>query len=138
MAGGLPGDGEGSINDINVTPLVDVFLVLLIIFMVTAPAILATSIPLDLPEAATAERESGRELGIVVLPNGEILLDGDRISDDALRKSIRAADGPVQALVSADRTTPHGTVVGVLDLLRQEGVDQFAINVVPKDEPTSR
>ncbi len=137
MAGLGPG-GEGRpITDINVTPFVDVVLVLLIIFMVTAPAMFAQSIPLELPAAATGEAAPGTDFGIVVLADGAILLDGDRVDEEFLRRRLQeaGAEGEVRALISADRTTEHGAVVGVLDLLRQEGVEKFAINVVPRQTP---
>lgn len=137
MASLGPGGDDKPLTDINVTPFVDVVLVLLIIFMVTAPAMFAQQIPLELPTAATGEPAPGTDFGIIVLADGGLLLDGDRVEADLLRERLREAKaaGEVRVMVSADRMTPHGAVVGTLDLLRQEGVDKFAINVVPREGP---
>lgn len=135
MAGNAPRRAGDPITDINVTPFVDVVLVLLIIFMVTAPVMFAQRIPFELPEAATGEAASGTDIGIAVLPDGAILLNGDRVEEATLRAELTRLrdEGDVRALVSADRSTPHGTVVGVIDLLREIGIAKFAINVTARE-----
>jgi biopolymer transport protein ExbD len=122
---------ETMISGINVTPLVDVVLVLLVVLMVTATYLASRTIPVDLPKGATGE-PTGVTLAITVDKDGRTYLDGTGIADDALRQKIkiaRAADPEVRAVIAADRDSRHKSVVKVIDLLRQEHVNRFAINV---------
>ena len=131
MAGGSYSEEEG-INEINVTPLVDVMLVLLIIFMVTANYITSNAIPLELPKAATGTDVAVSNLGFSIDKDSKIYLDGKPISYTELplliaeRKKIKP---DVQALISADVKTPHGEVVKLIDMVRRNGILNFAINV---------
>lgn len=132
MAGSTRDDDE-MITAINVTPLVDVALVLLVILMVTATYIAARTIPMDLPEAATGE-PTHTTLAISVDAQGATWLDGRRVELAALRAEVRRARGAnadTRAVIAADGSTRHRAVVTVIDLLRQEGVSRFAINVQP-------
>jgi biopolymer transport protein ExbD len=126
---------EEIITTINVTPLVDVVLVLLIVLMVTASYIVAKTIPMDLPKAATGEVQA-TTLAISVDREGKTYLDAELATAAQLRARIadtRARSTETRAVIAADGDTAHRYVVGVIDLLRQEGVDQFAINVQPAD-----
>ena len=126
---------DSMISGINVTPLVDVVLVLLVVLMVTATYLAARTIPVDLPKGATGE-PTGVTLAITVDEQGRTFLDGSDVSEDALRsriRSARAANAEVRAVIAADRDTRHKNVVGVIDLLRQERVNRFAINVEASD-----
>ena len=132
MAGTGDADDDDLISGINVTPLVDVVLVLLIIFMVTATAIVRASIQVELPRAARGGEAAGAILTVVLTRDGQVYLDGVRRSDDelvALTRQAVARDGEVRALISADRGALHGAVVHVLDLVRGAGVTRFAIHV---------
>ncbi len=132
MAQANNGD-ETMISGINVTPLVDVVLVLLVVMMVTATYIASKTIPVDLPKGATGE-PTGVVLAFSIDKEGGVYLDGSKASEDALRSSIRkarAADPEVRAVIAADTNSRHGSVVHVIDLLRQEHVNRFAINVQP-------
>jgi biopolymer transport protein ExbD len=123
------------ISGINVTPLVDVVLVLLIILMVTAGYIVSKTIPVDLPKSATAESTT-LTLAITIDANGRSYLDAEAVGDETLRQRVRQAharDPETRAVIAADGATRHKSVVGVIDLLRQEGVTRFAINVQPED-----
>ncbi len=139
MAGGTLGGGgdeEPIISDINVTPLVDVILVLLIILMVTATAIVSKTIPMDLPKAATGEPVEAKTLSISIDPAGKLYLDREPVDRDTLRQRVRAAreaDPEVRALIAADGSVRHARVIEVMDLLRQQGVVRFAIHVQPSD-----
>ncbi|MBX3247623.1 MAG: biopolymer transporter ExbD [Myxococcales bacterium] len=140
MAGGTLGGGDDDeiITDINVTPLVDVVLVLLIILMVTATAIVSKTIPMELPQAATAETagDTPTTLGISIDEGGNLFLDRDPMSEDELRARVRAAreaSEDVRAIIAAAGSIQHGRVVQVIDLLRQERVTRFAINVRPSE-----
>jgi biopolymer transport protein TolR len=122
---------DSMISGINVTPLVDVVLVLLVVLMVTATYLASRTIPVDLPKGATGE-PTGVTLAITVDEEGRTYLDGASATEDVLRSKIRSAravDPEVRAIIAADRDTRHKSVVGVIDLLRQERVNRFAINV---------
>jgi biopolymer transport protein ExbD len=131
MAGGARQDENEIITDINVTPFVDVSLVLLIIFMVTATYIVAQSIPVDLPKASTGE-DVVSTFAIALTTDGEIYLDGKKINEPTLKASIRAAhskNNEVRVVIAADKSVLHGRFVGIIDLVRKEGVSKFAINI---------
>jgi biopolymer transport protein ExbD len=126
---------NAAITGINVTPLVDVVLVLLIVLMVTAGYIVSQTIPVDLPKGETGETTS-ITLAITVDREGRTFLDGQAVAKDVLRTRIRQAharDRETRAVIAADGSTRHREVVGVIDLLRQEGVSRFAINVQPDE-----
>lgn len=128
-------DPDEMITGINVTPLVDVVLVLLIVLMVTASYVVSQAIPVDLPQASTGE-SNAEPLAISIDAEGDVFLDGKRASDVQLRAGVRAAkqkNRDVRALIAADSDARHRHLVQVVDVLRQEGVPKFAINVQPKD-----
>ncbi|MCU0663127.1 MAG: biopolymer transporter ExbD [Myxococcota bacterium] len=136
MAGTMKHSEDEIISDINVTPFVDVALVLLIIFMVTATYIIAQSIPVDLPKAATGE-EVVATFAVTLTADGQTYLDGERIDESGLRKKIglaRARSADVRVIIAADASVVHGKVVRVIDLVRQEGVSKFAINIDSEDQ----
>jgi biopolymer transport protein ExbD len=126
---------SGLITGINVTPLVDVVLVLLVILMVTASYIVSRTIPVDLPKGRTGEAVP-TTLALSLDAAGRTFLDGTRIDEPTLRGRIRAArqhDPEARAVIAADGSLPHRNVVHVVDLLRQEGVARFALSVQPED-----
>jgi biopolymer transport protein ExbD len=133
MASRIPGGEDGDIiSEINVTPLVDVVLVLLIIFMVTASYIVKQSIEVDLPKAAHAGEASGSILALVLTRQGEVYLDGARADEQQLRERVRAAvaqDRETRAIISADRMALHGAVVHLIDLVKGAGVSRFALHI---------
>ena len=134
MAGGSSGDQDEAITGINVTPLVDITLVLLIIFMVTAKIIVSQSVPLDLPKAATGT-DVQTIFSIVMASNGSAQVDGKSIvNDDAIFEIARAAhakNAELRAVIKADAAVPHGRVIHVLDILKQAGVSKIAFGVTP-------
>jgi len=139
MAGGSLGDDDDDlITDINVTPLVDVVLVLLIILMVTATAIVSKTLPVELPNAATSESTPAtpRTLGITIDEDGDLFLDREPVSLSELETEVRAAraeDPDVRAILAADGRIRHARVVQIIDLLRRLEVTKFAINVREAD-----
>jgi biopolymer transport protein TolR len=137
MAGGGSSDNEEMISGINVTPLVDVVLVLLIILMVTAQyAAERDSIPMDLPKASTGDGAVPTTLSVSIDKDGHFFLNAKELSSDALRVAVREAhgkDSDARAVIAADGRVPHAQVVRVIDLLRQEKITKFAINVQPED-----
>jgi len=126
---------DESITGINVTPLVDVVLVLLVVLMVTATYLASRAIPVDLPKGKTGEATTA-PLTVSLTQAGALYLDGTLTSEATLRQRLataRRADPDVRAVIAADGAVPHRRVVGVIDLLRQEHVDHFAINVDADD-----
>ena len=125
---------DDMITGINITPLVDIVLVLLIIFMVTATLIVSPSIKVDLPKAASGDTTPPSSLSLVLDKNGTLYLNGQKTTEDALRAFIRkslAEKKQLQAIISADKVVPHGTVIHLIDIVKTEGVTKFAINVEP-------
>lgn len=134
MAGKLGGGGEEPLTEINIVPLVDIILVVLIIFMVTATVIVSPSIKVTLPDAATGDNTEPSSLGITVQANGALLLDGEPVSEDALRARVReekALHENLVCLIAGDKDARHGDVTHVIDVVKQEGVVKFAINIEP-------
>jgi biopolymer transport protein ExbD len=133
MAGKISSGDDGDIiSEINVTPLVDVVLVLLIIFMVTATYIVRQSIEVDLPRAANAGDATGSVLALVLTREGDVYLDGQKADERQLEERVRAAvarDKDARAIISADRMALHGAVVRVIDLVKGAGVTHFAIHI---------
>jgi biopolymer transport protein ExbD len=136
MAGSArSGDDDELITDINVTPLVDVVLVILIILMVTATAIVSKTIPMELPKASTGE-QTPSTLAVSIDQNGQVFLDTIPVTVDELRTRVRAArqaDEDVRAVIAADGRIAHAKVVQIIDILRQEQITKFAINVRPEE-----
>lgn len=125
-------EDEDVIAAINIVPFVDVVLVLLIIFMITSSAIVRASLTVDLPTAANADAAVNATLNIVLQADGEILLDGNPVSRDQLSQHLERAswqDDDVQAVISADRTIDYGRVVDLIDLVKANGVETFALNI---------
>jgi len=123
------------ITGINVTPLVDITLVLLVILMVTASYVATRAIPVELPKGATGEA-TPTTMTISIDKDGKTFLDAEAISDVALQTKVRAAheaDPETRAVIAADGRTNHSNVIHVIDLLRRENVTRFAINVDPED-----
>jgi biopolymer transport protein ExbD len=132
---GDPGAQEGPITGINVTPLVDVTLVLLIIFLVTAKLIVGRqALPVDLPQAATGQRVQ-EIFSLVLSASGATELNGERLAgDDHLLERARAArstTSELRAVIKADADVPHGRVIHTLDLLRQAGISKIGLGVEP-------
>ena len=126
---------DESITGINVTPLVDVVLVLLVVLMVTATYLASRAIPVDLPRGKTGEVTTA-PLTVSLSAAGRLYVDGAPASEAELRQKLvvaRRTDPEVRAVIAADGAVPHRRVVGVIDLLRQEHVDHFAINVDADD-----
>ena len=138
MAAKLGGDDDEGIVDINITPFVDIILVVLIIFMVTATYIVEESIKVNLPEAATGEATEDISLAISMDAAKQIYLDGEETTETQLRQRLKnelqnakKKKVDVVCLIGADKTVSHGDVIQIIDLVKQEGVTKFAINIDP-------
>jgi len=126
---------DDMMSEINVVPLVDVILVVLIIFMVTAPMIMKPSINVNLPKAASGDATKPSKLNITIGSDGKINLDG-KIVEDAEIQAVALAEvqknPETQAIISADKDVPHGRVVSILDIVKSSGVKKFAISIDKK------
>jgi biopolymer transport protein ExbD len=142
-------DGGGAISGINVTPLVDITLVLLIIFMVTASLIVNPGIKLDLPKASTGEQVTKTTLAVslrcenpdtgTLLAQNQLLLDGQPITEDGLKATTQndLTDNPdITAIIGADTRCEHGQVLHLLDLMKKVGVQHVAESVVEQEDGT--
>lgn len=132
MAGAARQDDDEVISAINVTPFVDIVLVLLIILMVTSTHIVKASLKVDLPKAASGGDAVESTLNLVVTKEGGILLDGLETDEPALVQRVKAeaqTNPKLQAVIAADKGVPYGRVVHVIDLVKSNGVRSFALNV---------
>ena len=135
MAGAPQGGDDDLITAINVTPLVDIVLVLLIILMVTANYLASKTIPVDLPKSATGE-STNTALAVTIDAEGKLFLDAESVDEATLRQRIAAAyrqNHDVRVVIAAAGSIQHAKVVRIIDLLRQENVTKFAINVKPEE-----
>lgn len=136
MASG--GDDDDVISAINITPFVDIILVILIIFMVTTTYIVQAQIEVNLPTAASGQAEVRQTMVLQVTKEGRYVLDGEFITLEALAtraRSIKADDPEVRAVIAADKDVEYGRVVDLIDTIKLNGIDKFALNIVRKDKP---
>lgn len=132
MARALDEDQDGIISDINVVPLVDIVLVVLIIFMVTAPMFMKPSINVNLPKAASGEQSVPTQLSITITKDGRTVLNGANADETAIQAKAQEQVGKnpeIQAIISADQEVPHGKVVHIIDIVKTAGVKKFAISI---------
>jgi biopolymer transport protein ExbD len=133
MAGTLGGGKRGGpIVGINITPMVDVVLVLLVIMMVSATYIVSQSMKIELPKAASPSDTVASVAAVTLAKDGKLFFNQDPVDERALVGKLRdayAANQDVSLIVSADKDVAHGQVVHVIDLAKLEGILKFAINV---------
>jgi biopolymer transport protein ExbD len=134
MASSASSNADDLVSDINVTPLVDITLVLLIVFIVTAKIIVGQTLPMDLPKAATGG-EQQVVLAIELAKTGEIAVNGQKVENEesvkALAKDAFAKNPELRVVINADEAVPHGKVVRVMDNAKQVGVTKIAFGVTP-------
>ena len=127
------GRTQTSLSEINITPFVDVLLVLLVIFMLTAP-ILQSGIELDVPQTKTVKEISQEKLVISIDRGQRLFLGSDPVNihelGAQLRKKLGAARGQ-SVFLRADKSVPFGTVAMVVDELRQSGIEQISMVTEP-------
>jgi biopolymer transport protein ExbD len=125
-------DADGPITGINVTPLVDVVLVVLIIFMATAPMISRRAIRVDVPKVAKSDKSATDALAVALDGKRELTLMGKPVTLDVLKKTLAAAIAarPDQAVsLSADKALPYGDVAELLDAVRSAGIKKVGLEV---------
>ena len=136
MAGHAHRDDDGPIASINVTPMVDLTLVLLIIFMVAAPLLAsASSIKVNLPKAATAETTTPSPLTLTLVRGGaggaQLFANGKPTDEAGVKQlvpALIAKDHELQAIISADEGVDYGRVMRLVDLVKGLGVAKFALS----------
>ena len=128
-----------AMSEINVTPFVDVMLVLLIIFMVTAPMI-TVGIPVDLPKTKAGQlSERGEPVNLTMTAEGDIYLQDTKISLDTIvdkLKAIETANQETQIFIRGDKELPYGKIMGLMGVLNQNGFNKVALLAEsPKPKP---
>ena len=138
MAGTLGGGGRAkTIAAINVTPLVDVVLVLLIILMVSSTYIVAQTLKVQLPKARATDGTADKPTKVELLKDGSLRFNDNKVTEAELTQKVKdavAADPEMSLVVSADKEVQHGSVVHMLDIAKLAGVTKFAINVMQQGE----
>jgi biopolymer transport protein ExbD len=132
MAANLYSDDLEGINEINITPFVDVVLVLLVIFMVTAPMMVKETMNIQLPKGKSTERTQVKTFAVAVSKTGQVLINGNLVDMTLLYdKAVSAKnESPgLQVLISADKESKHGDVIKVLDQIKLAGITNFAFQV---------
>src|SRR5881392_4492647 len=127
---------RGIIAEINVTPLVDIMLVLLIIFMLTAHLIAKQAIEVELPRASQSTTMPPTTVTVTLTRDGTLFLNGVQVTADQLRSQVQAAvtkDPKTQAIIVGDKAVSHGRVVWVLDTIKGLGITSFAIQIDPAE-----
>jgi biopolymer transport protein ExbD len=122
---------RGGIVGINVTPFVDITLVLLIIMMVSSTYIVSQALKVELPKSASSDETTSRTYVVTITGAGELSFNDKPTTLDELRSQLKAASAEkeVQLVITADRSSQHGRVVEVIDTAKQANVTKFAINV---------
>lgn len=125
-------DSDDMIVGINVTPLVDVVLVLLVIFMLAAPVIYQAAIKVDLPKAVSGENAEHITLRFTATKDGSTMLDKEKVSDERIAQIIKESlekDPTTSAVVAADKECSHGQVIALIDVLKTNGISKIALGV---------
>jgi biopolymer transport protein TolR len=143
VSAALPSRGRGGFRDINVTPLVDVMLVLLVVFMVTAP-LLTTGLRVDLPEVKAASTPVKDARLLVTVTRDERVLFGDRDVTERIAESLKESarvQTERELFIRADKNARYGIVATVVAAARNSGVESLNLLVEPEveevtDEPT--
>ena len=126
-------DDDKEISEINMTPFVDIILVVLIIFMATATFIVERKIPLDLPEAETGESTKDSEtIEVVINEDGNIMLNNKKVSIKELENKIKTFSKNRVVLIRSDKDTKFQYVVSVIDIFRKAGFEKYAVETVLK------
>ncbi|MCM0605838.1 MAG: biopolymer transporter ExbD [Xanthomonadaceae bacterium] len=134
MAGSQYTNDDEPISTINITPFVDVVLVLLVIFMVTAPALMKETLGIQLPKSTSSDSKSvPTSVQVAILKNGQVRINAKSFANDAeIEKELKtlAAQNPeIQAVISADTDSKHGDVVKVMDQVKSAKITHIGIQV---------
>ena len=131
--------GMGAMAEINVTPLVDVMLVLLVVFILTAPLIVPQAMKVNLPKTtAVTQEDKGKKLQLTIDSSGTLTLDGSPINDKELEKALSAASSNPEASLSiqADKAVPYGRVAELMALAQGAGMVKLSfVTLAGKNGP---
>ena len=123
-----------AIAEINIIPFVDIILVVLIIFMVTAPFVIKTGLSLDLPSASSAKQIETSKQHISVRKDGVILLNGEIMNLIEMQEQLNSLfdldEKNTHITISADENVLHGTVISVINVVKGIGFDKVAITTL--------
>ncbi len=125
-------DDDDLISDINIVPFVDILLVILIIFMVTAPVVMRPSLKIQLPEASSGDKTEYTPFQLSVSSKEQITLNGEPIQFENLKllaQDFIAKNPAGQAVISADEAVPHGDVIAILDQIKLGGVKKLGLSI---------
>lgn len=125
---------DGLMAELNVTPLVDVMLVLLVIFIVTAPMIVPQSMKVSLPKTqAVAQQDQAKNAQLVIEASGQLTFQGNSINDQALASELKqqSSTPQFQLQVSADKAVPYGRVAEIMAIAQANGVTKMSFVSVP-------
>ena len=131
------GDDSGLMAEMNVTPLVDVMLVLLIVFMVTAPLLIPQSLGVNLPKTEAVQSSVERELTkLIIKADGVLELDGKVINDQALKSALssKASEPKFQLQIDADENLKYSRLAQVIAMAQGAGVTKLALVTVAKNK----
>lgn len=132
MAGGLQNQDDEAIAVINVVPLVDIILVVLIIFMVTAPLVLKPVIDVNLPKSSSGDESPATPLNVAINKDGQIAVNGQPATAEVLASiaSQKVAEKPdIAAILQADKAVTLETLTAVIDVIKSAGVKKVAFSI---------
>jgi biopolymer transport protein ExbD len=127
---------QEGIFDINVTPFVDVLLVLLVIFMVTTPIMIQQSLKINLPNSKTVDSIEKTTLAITISSQGQYFINGQLTTVESIVEEARilfAQNPDTQVVLAADLESQHKYIVEVMDRVRQTGITKFAFQVLKQE-----
>lgn len=130
----MSGDDHSSegINDINITPFVDVVLVLLVIFMVTAPMMVQQVLNIELPSSESSDVAQAETIGLAITAKGQFLMNGKIATKKAVYKRALLAlkkNKEAQVIIAADSEAKHRFVVSAIDVVKKAGIENLAFQV---------
>jgi biopolymer transport protein ExbD len=127
--------GDGMMSEINVTPLVDVMLVLLVVFIITAPLLAPQSLKINLPKTdAVQGNDKPQKVSLAVDARGNLELDNMHVSDEGLAELLkgRAVDPQFQLQIEADNAVPYGRIAELMALAQHAGVSKLSFITLAK------
>ena len=130
-------NSDEGINEINITPFVDVVLVLLVIFMVTAPMMVQQVLNIELPSSQSADTTEPKTLGLAITAKGQFLINGKLATEKSLFDLAQLAvkeDKNTQLIIAADSDSRHRYVVKAIDIIKRAGIENFAFQVSTQKE----
>ncbi len=137
---GASQDNDEEIVGINVTPLVDIVLVLLVIFMVTANFIVRETVEVDLPRAASGGETLQGLINVVMDKDTKLYFDGAEVDEAALKTKISEQlkkDKDTRAIITADQAINYGAVMHLIDVVKLQGISKFALNIQKEAAPAA-